>query len=62
GLRTKALAVPGTMLRKLGLTREEAQELHATMSRLARAAQIDHTETEQDAATEENAGSTKDWG
>jgi DNA-binding MarR family transcriptional regulator len=62
GLRTKALAIPGIMLSKLGLTREEAQELNRTMSRLARAAQIDHTETEQDDATGENAGSTKDWG
>jgi DNA-binding MarR family transcriptional regulator len=43
-LRTKALAVPGIMLSKLGLSREEAQELHLTMSRLARAAQIDHAE------------------
>jgi DNA-binding MarR family transcriptional regulator len=47
-LRTRALAVPGVMLSKLGLSREEAQELHRTMSRLARAAQIDHTEPGQD--------------
>jgi DNA-binding MarR family transcriptional regulator len=61
GLRSKALAIPGIMLSKLGLTREEAQVLHGTMSRLARAAKIDHTEPDQD-ATGENAGSTKEWG
>lgn len=49
-LRTKALAVPGVMLKKLGLSREEAQELHHTMSRLARAAQTDHTKPDQDPA------------
>jgi DNA-binding MarR family transcriptional regulator len=61
GLRSKALAIPGIMLSKLGLTREQAQVLHGTMSRLARAAKIDHTETDQD-ATGGNSGSMKDWG
>lgn len=57
-LRSKALAIPGIMLSKLGLTREEAEELIRTMSRLARAAQIDHTETDREAAGE-NAGARK---
>ncbi len=40
-LRAKALAVPATMLDKLGLSREEARELHHAMTRLTRAAQAD---------------------
>jgi DNA-binding MarR family transcriptional regulator len=47
-LRKKALAVPGIMLGKLGLSREEAQDLHRTMSMLAQKAQIDHIEAAQD--------------
>nr|WP_159825228.1 MarR family transcriptional regulator [Arthrobacter sp. 9AX] len=49
-LRKRALDVPGIMLGKLGLSREEAQELHKTMSNLAHAAQIGHIEAGQDAA------------
>lgn len=37
-LRAKAVTVPGTMLDKLGLTREQAQELHRTMTQLFNAA------------------------
>jgi hypothetical protein len=38
------------MLGKLGLSREEAQELHTTMSKLAHKARIDPIEAGQDAA------------
>lgn len=38
-LRNKALAIPGTMLAKLGLTRDDAAELHASMTKLIAAAQ-----------------------
>jgi DNA-binding MarR family transcriptional regulator len=61
GLRSKALPVPGIMLSKLGLTRDEAQELSGIMSRLASAAQVDHAETGH-GTTGENAGRAKDCG
>ncbi|WP_246036549.1 MarR family winged helix-turn-helix transcriptional regulator [Sinomonas susongensis] len=38
-LREKALAVPVTMMARLGITREEAEELHRSMMRLITAAQ-----------------------
>jgi DNA-binding MarR family transcriptional regulator len=38
-LRSKALSVPGTMLSRLGLSRAEAAQLHATMTKLIVAAQ-----------------------
>jgi DNA-binding MarR family transcriptional regulator len=60
GLRSKALAIPGTILSKLGLTREEARELHGTMSRLARAAQVDHSASDHD-DTAGDTGGAKDW-
>lgn len=41
-LRNKALGVPGTMLDRLGLTRQDAADLHASMTRLIGAAQSDN--------------------
>lgn len=38
-LREKALAVPVTMMARLGITREEAEELHRSMMKLIAAAQ-----------------------
>ena len=46
-LRSRALDVPATMLRKLGLTRAEATQLHAGMDRLIRAAQNDRSEANE---------------
>lgn len=37
-LRQKALAVPGTMMDRLGLTRSDAESLHVSMSQLIAAA------------------------
>ena len=37
-LRQKALAVPGTMMERLGLTRSDAESLHVSMSQLIAAA------------------------
>ncbi|KHL03520.1 MarR family winged helix-turn-helix transcriptional regulator [Sinomonas humi] len=38
-LREKALAVPGTMMARLGITREDAEDLHRSMMKLIAAAQ-----------------------
>lgn len=38
-LRERALAVPGTMMERLGLSREEGAELHQSMTRLIEATQ-----------------------
>jgi DNA-binding MarR family transcriptional regulator len=40
-LRAQALAIPGTMLDKLGLSREQAHELHRTLTALISAADDD---------------------
>ena len=42
-LREQALDVPGTMMTRLGITREEAEELHGSMMRLIAAAQASRT-------------------
>jgi MarR family transcriptional regulator, organic hydroperoxide resistance regulator len=39
GLRTRALSVPGTMLARLGLTREQAEDLNRMMREVIAAAQ-----------------------
>lgn len=38
-LRNQALAVPGTMMERLGLTRDQVAELHGAMTRLIEATQ-----------------------
>lgn len=38
-LRREALSVPGTMIERLGLSRQDLQELHAQMTRLIQATQ-----------------------
>jgi DNA-binding MarR family transcriptional regulator len=40
-LRREALAVPGTMMERLGLTRHQAEELNETMHGIIRAAGVD---------------------
>ncbi|WP_077491030.1 MarR family winged helix-turn-helix transcriptional regulator [Sinomonas mesophila] len=42
-LRQQALVVPETMMSRLGITREEAEELHGSMMRLIAAAQASRT-------------------
>lgn len=42
-LREKALAVPPTMMSRLGITREDAAELHQSMMKLIAAAQASRT-------------------
>jgi DNA-binding MarR family transcriptional regulator len=47
-LRNRALVVPGTMLGKLGLTREQAHELNTSMTRLIDAARTGHPEPDHE--------------
>jgi DNA-binding MarR family transcriptional regulator len=43
-LRQQALAVPGTMMNRLGLTREQVGELHSSMMALIAATGADHAD------------------
>ncbi|WP_255769959.1 MarR family winged helix-turn-helix transcriptional regulator [Pseudarthrobacter sulfonivorans] len=43
-LRQQALAVPGTMMNRLGLTREQVRELHGSMMALIAATGTDHAD------------------
>jgi DNA-binding MarR family transcriptional regulator len=47
-LRNRALVVPGTMLAKLGLTREQVHELNTSMARLIDAARTGHPEPDHE--------------
>jgi MarR family transcriptional regulator, organic hydroperoxide resistance regulator len=49
-LRQQALAVPGTMMQRLGLTRDEVGELHRSMMALI-AATEEHPENPEDAGS-----------
>ncbi|GAB4098142.1 MarR family transcriptional regulator [Sinomonas halotolerans] len=52
-LRERALAVPTTMMERLGITRDEAAELHASMTRLIAAAQASREDDGKDRTRQE---------
>jgi len=47
-LRNEALSVPGTMMQKLGLEREDVVQLHTAMTRLIAATKTEHPLTENE--------------